>query len=242
MMMMVNYQWGDKVQCFLPEKSDSFYVLETPQDTTVNLFAEWNINVKEEGNNDSFLYPGIPIGYQNSLLSEYGPNYRTYGYVKFDSNYYGYWTTGANHDFNSEEYTACSNYPNCYADSFSPIVYSGYPANVYDDHASIKTFVKAYETLINDNISGANARGRLIRHDELLSLGCTDYIYTGLHSCSNAPNWIYNSTYWTGIARDKSDLYIITFNKYITYSAPGDNHGVRPVIEMSSSVILIPQN
>jgi len=240
---------GDKVTC----GTEGFYVIETPVSNTVKMLAEWNLNVSEPGDIEgldgvpySYTYCESTVGYQDShvrgaLDDENSENLHTlnveyqgqpmalswpYGLVKFDrvtTGDYGYWTIGDNHNLNTSVYTDNNN--------------GGYPAYVYDNNATLKTFVDDYVGYLNSVIRGANATGRLINTRELETLGCSLNDYT----CSNSIyNWVYQTSYWTGSVGDSITVWGVNsdggLNNYRDFN--GRNaYGVRPVIEISSSVI-----
>ena len=218
-----NITVGDKVSCPLEAQTDSFYVIEDlGQGSTVKMLAEWNLNVKEQGNDQSVLYPDAPEGYQNENVKGkvYDSDVTTYGAVKFNSvtSEYGYWTIGADHQLNISVYTDNNN--------------GEYPAYVYDGNATLKTFVDTYVRYLNSQISVANASGRLIKYEELTSLGCS-YI-----SCSSAPSWVYQTSYWSGSAYGNSEMYKVPSNGFFVDSGAFFTiSGVRPVIEIASSAI-----
>ena len=64
--------------------------------------------------------------------------------------------------------------------------------------------------------------------EELESLGCDNSDY----SCSSAPSWVYRSSYWTGEARNDSNLWLVDSGGNFGYNAFSNNsdNGVRPVI------------
>ena len=88
---------------------------------------------------------------------------------------------------------------------------------------------KAYLTNLGANILFA----RLITKAELEKLGCNEDDY----SCSNAPSWIYSTSYWLGSAIGTVDVWSVRSSAYFdTYYYDTDyGLGVRPVIEISES-------
>ena len=245
---------GDKVTC----GTEGFYVIETPVSDTVKMLAEWNLNVREEGDINgfdgvpySYTYCASTVGYQDSHvrgdLDNEDPNYSEnmytltvevegeqmsqpwpYGIVKFDrvtTGDYGYWTREDNHYLNTSVYTSNNN--------------GEYPAYVYDSNATLKTFVDTYVGYLNSQVSGANATGRLINTSELEALGCSMNDITCSDSPATAPSWVYQTSYWTGFANDNDDVWNVGTSGNLTSDDfnRGDRYGVRPVIEISSSVI-----
>ena len=106
---------------------------------------------------------------------------------------------------------------------------SGYPCYVYDNNPSIKSFVNAYVSKLNAAISGAFATGRLIYHEEVYSL-------------KDTYDWIWNTSYWTGSVNNYQSSRKVELTTGHGYTADmkwdnGSAFGVRPVIEISTSVI-----
>jgi hypothetical protein len=181
---------------------EEFYVIGQEDDQHVKLFAKYNLNV---GNN---IQPGTE-GIQNSLAIGYNKNSSTVvdnyypATVPFSST--NYWYDG-------------SNLKSAYGSFF--------PAYVYDDNASIKTYVDEYVEYLE--AQGVSVTGRLIKQEELVSLGCN----VSNHRCSSAPAWVYQTSFWSGSAYDSIGVWdVITsgqFNYYTFYYS--NSLGVRPVI------------
>ena len=83
-----------------------------------------------------------------------------------------------------------------------------------------------YEKYIQETLPDSSIR--LITLSELEQLGCLDT------SCSSAPSWVYNTSYWTGTVASTDGSFVrIVYsngvcgsNSFSVYS----NYGVRPVI------------
>ena len=96
----------------------------------------------------------------------------------------------------------------------------------------VEEYVNNYKTyLINMGVDISSAR--LITKAELEKLGCNEDDY----SCSNAPSWIYSTSYWLGSAIGTADVWSVRSSAYFdTYYYDTDyGLGVRPVIEISES-------
>ena len=254
---------GDKVTC----GTEGFYVIEDPSNDRVKMLTEWNLNVNDpdadsyQGISMSQLYACSTEGYQDLHVRGYldddnsnnwpymkqvtltvggsgsgsyigsgsysGSGSRTiiayiaYGTTRFadigESVWYGYWAP--NGELNSN-----------YGES--------YPAYVYDSNSKIKPYVDRYIGYLNSSITGAEAIGNLISFEQLESLGCN----ANPRSCTNAPSWVYQTTYWTGSVRDYYNAEIVSslskqdyFSK--DYLTNDYSNGVRPVIEINTSVI-----
>ena len=126
-----------------------------------------------------------------------------------------------------------------YVDGSGRVLYekygTTYPAYVYDTNSSLYSYIENYKIILQ-NYGIAISDARLISHEELLALGCSQ------SSCMSAPSWVYSTSYWTGSA------YNIMYVKYIesrgdyleeTFDING-YYGVRPVIEMSVDDIYVP--
>ena len=138
------------------------------------------------------------------------------GAVEFDEfEEYGYWAPEDILD--TSTYTACS----------------GYPCYVYDSNASIYTYVNSYVNTLNIT----SATGRLIKYEELEALGCSG---SG-HSCSNAPSWVYQASYWSGSADSWYGVWRVDHYDgsmgVNDFDSHEDIYGARPVIELSESLI-----
>ena len=72
---------------------------------------------------------------------------------------------------------------------------------------------------------------RLITKDELIGLGCSEYD----NSCSEAPSWVYATSYWSGSAYASYFVWRVFSSTGFSYShyIIGSNFGVRPVITIS---------
>ena len=71
----------------------------------------------------------------------------------------------------------------------------------------------------------------LITYEELESLGCSK----DNKSCSEAPDWVYAASYWSGSAADSHDVWRVASNAYFNDNTYKNDttFGVRPVITIS---------
>lgn len=96
----------------------------------------------------------------------------------------------------------------------------------------VEGYVNNYKTYLT-NMGADISSARLITKAELEKLGCNEDDY----SCSDAPSWVYSTSYWSGSARDTDFVWIV--NSFATfdgdYYSDDIPHGVRPVIEISLS-------
>ena len=71
--------------------------------------------------------------------------------------------------------------------------------------------------------------------EELIALGCN----TETESCSEAPNWVYLTSYWSGSVYDAHNVWLVNSNSYFNYDSYAYDlvFGVRPVITISRSLL-----
>ena len=110
-----------------------------------------------------------------------------------------------------------------------------YPAWVYNENSSLYQYVSAYETYLKENGVGS-ASATLISYEQLDYLQCSG----DDNLCSDAPTWVYSTSYWTGSAYSADLVWTVT--SHGTFGGGGydnfDNDcGVRPVITISTSEI-----
>ena len=111
---------------------------------------------------------------------------------------------------------------------------SSYPAYVYDSNSTLYSYVENYKTYLS-TLGVTPIEARLITYEELESLGCSG----SDNSCSEAPEWVYATTYWSGSAYNTFNVWsvysngIFGINRY-NYDS---SSGVRPVITISKSLI-----
>lgn len=106
--------------------------------------------------------------------------------------------------------------------------YGSYPAYVYDSKCNSYKYLESYKSYLQ-SIENAVSNVRLIKYEELLSLGCTS------SSCTSTYDWTYSTSYWTGTAANTSSIRMIYNNGsvyFFSYSA-NYNFGIRPVVEVS---------
>ena len=110
-----------------------------------------------------------------------------------------------------------------------------YRVIVYDDNRNdvIKPIVDNYVSYLNDQ--GVTVSGRLISEEEFVPLGCVN-IYGGIY-CKDregvtAPEWVYQTTYWSGTAFANNWLIVMYSTGRTGSGQPSDSSysGVRPVI------------
>ena len=110
-----------------------------------------------------------------------------------------------------------------------------YPVDVYDErNDSIKPIVDNYVSYLNGSLI-EDATGSLLTFDQAKNLGCDDSSW----SCSNAPTWVYSTSYWTGSADDPNRVWSVdSIGSFDNVDVDLDyDYGVRPVITISISEI-----
>ena len=139
--------------------------------------------------------------------------YWGYGVMKYDR------VTSGNNGYWTDSNYECSSYP-CY---------------VFDGNSTLNRYVNSYVSEFRASYD-SNATGRLITFEELVALGC------GLNGyCSNAPSWVYQTSFWSGTAASDSEIFAVIsstnfgYLKYDTTVPYGP--GLRPVMEVSESII-----
>ena len=110
---------------------------------------------------------------------------------------------------------------------------SSYPAYIYNENSTLYNYVENYKTYLESQ--GAKIKeARLAKVEELVTLGCKKCV-----NCSNAPSWVYNTSYWTGSARDGTSIYgTRSDGGFCNYGYNRTDYvGVRPVIVIDKSLL-----
>ena len=111
---------------------------------------------------------------------------------------------------------------------------SSYPTYVYDSNSTLYSYVENYKTYLS-TLGVTPTEARLITKEELEGLGCS----ADGHSCSEAPEWVYATTYWSGSADSSDYVWRVLSSGFFNdgrYST-NNNYGCRPVITISRSLI-----
>ena len=111
---------------------------------------------------------------------------------------------------------------------------SSYPAYVYDSNSTLYSYVENYKTYLS-TLGVTPIEARLITYEELESLGCSG----SDNSCSEAPEWVYATTYWSGSAYNAYDVWFVgSYGGFGgDFYSSDSRYGVRPVITISKSLI-----
>lgn len=119
-----------------------------------------------------------------------------------------------------------------YGDYYHAYVYTN---NKKDDGTYINSIAEYVDNYVNYlNGQGARVLGRLITESELNSLGC---LSLGNDCTLNAPEWVYQTSYWSGTASGAYSIVTVektgkfVWNNYeYDYEYYQAKYGVRPVI------------
>jgi len=109
---------------------------------------------------------------------------------------------------------------------------SSYPAFVYDERSVLYQYVSEYERILKEDLKVSSAKATLINYEQLVFLGCS--LSTLTPSCSDAPEWVYSTNYWTGTTVDENNIFRPRGCYFCDLSNMGDS-GVRPVITISTN-------
>ena len=111
---------------------------------------------------------------------------------------------------------------------------NSYPSYVYDSNSTLYSYVENYKTYLS-TLGVTSSEARLITYEELEGLGCSgDEL-----SCSEAPSWVYATSYWSGSANSSDYVWYIVSDGYFSRSEYSNiiPYGCRPVITISRSLI-----
>ena len=110
---------------------------------------------------------------------------------------------------------------------------SNYPAYVYNENSYYYEYVENYKRYL-ENLGIPIKDARLITKEELENLGCS----SSTNSCTEAPSWVYATSYWSGIASSSTELWRVnTSGHFGTSNYTSENRGARPVITIPKKAI-----
>ena len=195
---------------------EHFYVISN-DGTNITLLAKYNLEVGKRYTKESGSWALADIENPSGLQND-----KALGWVSGGTEYY------AVLPFSSTDYWYNNGLKSEYGTS--------YPAYVYDDNASIKTYVDNYAEYLEE-LGLTIEEARLIKQEELVGLGCD----VGNRTCTTSQyDWVYATSYWSGSAYDNSRVWVVysdgNFGGSNSYNFATFN-GVRPVIVISSSEI-----
>ena len=106
----------------------------------------------------------------------------------------------------------------------------------YSDYSGsiVEGYVNNYKAVIEDGYGIDVVEARLITKTELTSdeIGCSSFSY----SCSEAPDWVYSTSYWSGTAYYSDTVWLVKSGGFFgsdNYDDDSNVYGVRPVITIS---------
>ena len=113
---------------------------------------------------------------------------------------------------------------------------SSYPAYVYNSNSKVYTNVESYKMYLESQGTKIE-EARLIKMEELETFGCKRSGTSG--SCTAAPSWIFETSYWTGAAGSSTSVWFLNSGGALRQSGSsyGRTSGVRPVIIILKSLI-----
>ena len=206
---------GTKVGDEIKIGEEHFYVISN-DGTNVSLLAKYNLEVGKRYTKEFGSWQLVEIDNASGLQNE-----KALGFVSGATEYYGVLP------FSSTNYW--------YSNGLKSEYGTSYPAYVYDDNASIKTYVENYAVYL-EGLGLTIEEARLIKQEELVGLGCDASKIT----CTTSQyDWVYTTTYWSGSADNNYGLLRVIssgtfFNNNYNYDL---NNGVRPVIVIPASEI-----
>ena len=225
---------GDEIEC----AGEHFYVISN-DGNKISMLSKYNLDV---GNNliadlngnilsdDEIENPTV-IQKEEAKGAFIGSTVvSSYGVLEFSNT--NYWYDGSNSSLKEE-----------YGTSYPAWVYTDKFSNI-DAENIIYSHVNYYENYLNKK-GVSSAEATLISYEQLVQLGCDSNKSTcgpdiGKGSLEKpAPAWVYSTSYWSGSASDKSNLYcVFSFGRLSVLGYNNEsNLGVRPVVNISTSEI-----
>ena len=196
--------------------TECFYVIENDGEN-IQMLAKYNLEVG--GNYDGSTLAAIEnaSGIQNEEMIG-DPTFTSYkGVTAFSAS--DYWNDS------EEKWNAYPKYN-----------YLGYDQPyVYDNESIVYEYVENYVKYLNENYN-LNASGKLISLEQLVNLGCDGDNST----CTNAPEWVYSTSYWSGSAYGNGySVWFVASDGLFNddYYSSDITLGVRPVITISTDLI-----
>ena len=193
-------------------RNECFYVMNSDA-TTVTMLAKYNLYV---GNTCTST--------TNTTCTEYGSE----ATGRQNYNMLGYTTNSGTVPFATSYYW--------YSGGLKPEYGTGYPAYVYDSNSSSYQYLQNYKSYL-ESIGVITDDVRLIKFNELTELGCSKEE----NSCSNAPSWVYSTSYWTGDVVGQYGWSVRTTGEFnnLIYTNKA-TFGLRPVIVANINTLIEP--
>ena len=108
-----------------------------------------------------------------------------------------------------------------------------YPSYIFDERSTFYEKIVNYKTYLQ-SLGIAINEVRLINYEEITELGCN---FNERTCISYAPEWVYDRSYFSGSAFSDEQLYVIFADGRIVKNEPHTLSGIRPVVEISKSLI-----
>lgn len=114
------------------------------------------------------------------------------------------------------------------------------PKFIYNENSSLNKYINSYKNDLENN-NNINLDVSLMSFEQAKKLGC-DNKMNNSYDCSNAPKWVYSTSYWLGSASGLNNVYVIanTSDEKFMADYKYDNNwsfGIRPIIKVSTSKI-----
>ena len=218
--------------------TEDFYYIGNDASGNYKFLTKYNLNVGENILSAEYGEEGMQnsqaIGWEDyNAVSKFTE-------ISRDSTGSYFWTRYSNDDYKYYTKEEFGNYSTpAYGGDFEDS--DGNLAAPYvciDERCTIKQYVDNYDTELK-KLNNLVLSTRLITYHELIGLGFTE-VYQQLSDEVNR-DWLWSTSYWTGSAKDKSNMYAVFTNKYLTTCTPDYEHGgrlgVRPVVTISKSAV-----
>ena len=193
--------------------TECFYVISS-DNNTVTLLSKYNLYV---GNECSSSISSSCRTYGDEATGK--QDYRMLGYV------YGQTLRKGTMKFSNDMY-------------WSPSISDA--KNVYNENSVLYTYVENYKSFL-EKLGLEVYEARVIHSEELENLGCilSTNCYEGC-TCIGAPNWVYSTSYWTGISYFEPGIWIVRSDgMFCGWMVSNDyDLGLRPVIVVPKSEIV----
>ena len=200
-------------------KEEEFYVVKHDGNDLV-LLAHYNLKVGNIYNLGGTFYKvgeyteeDEGYGLQSSEAKGFYSTKPYYGTQTFSKKRYWYLKIGSDYPGSLCNPTNYSEEMNC--------------AYVYDSNSNLFQYVEAYKEKLEE-MGVTIKQARLLRIEEAFELGCGN----GNYDCSDAPSWVYETSYWLGSPYGNEKPWLILYNGTLEGNVYNTGHtsGVRPVI------------
>ena len=201
--------------------TEEFYVVKHEGDDLI-LLSRYNLKIGS-------IY--VPAGDDYNKIGEYTSNDHGYGLQSseakafvLDPEIYNGVVAYSNTDYWFEKIG--TDYPGNYCIEGQNIIPETC-AYIYDNYSNLKRYVDTYKTKLEE-MGAVIKEARILKLEEIVELGCD----TSSFKCTNAPFWVFETSYWLGTIENRYRIWFIdTFNNLGYYYFDNENTlGLRPVI------------